>query len=82
MFDRKKPDTYKYNNVHAFMEAFLDNDMVRRRENINPYKYNVSKVAFNTKKFSKDLNSTIYYVFDKTYDYKNMDKIYYKSLKL
>jgi len=81
MFDRNIPSTYKYNNVHAFMEAFLDNDMVQRRENINPYKYNVSKVAFDTKKFSKDLDNTIYYVYDKTYDIKDMNKIYYKSLK-
>lgn len=81
VFDRKNPNTYKYNNVHAFMEAFIDNDMVKRREKINPYKYNVSKTAFSTKKFSKDLNSAIYFVYDKTYDVKDMDKIYYKSLK-
>lgn len=81
MFDKNIPSTYKYNNVHAFMEAFIDNDMVKRRENINPYKYNVSKVAFDTKKFSKNLNDTIYFVYDKTYGIKDMNKIYYKSLK-
>ncbi len=81
MFDKNIPSTYKYNNVHAFMEAFIDNDMVRRREHINPYKYNVSKTSFDTKKFSKDLDNTIFYVYDKTYDIKDMNKIYYKSLK-
>lgn len=80
-FDKNKRETYKYNNVHAFMETFLDNDMVRRRENINPYKFRISDFCFDTRIFSKELASTIDYSFDKTFGLKNMGSIYYKSLR-
>ncbi len=80
-FDRNNKATYKYNNVHAFMEAFLDNDMVRRRENTNPYKFKLGKFCFDTRPFSTNLNKTINYTFDKTFGLKKMDKVYYKSLK-
>ena len=82
MFNKKDKSTYKYNNVHAFMEVFIDNDMVLRRDNTNPYRFKISKFCFkNKKKFSKDLNRVIDYGFDKTYFMENMSRIYYKSLK-
>ena len=80
-FNRNDKSTYKYNNVHTFMETFLDNDMIKRRESINPYKFNISKFSFDTSKFSNELNDTIKYTFKETFDVDNMDKIYYKSLK-
>ncbi len=51
-FDKKKPSTYKYNNVHAFMETYIDNDMIRRRLNCNPYSFNFIEYCFDTKPFS------------------------------
>lgn len=80
-FNKNDKSTYKYNNVHTFMETFLDNDMIKRRESINPYKFNISKFSFDTIKFSNELNDTIKYTFKETFDVDNMDKIYYKSLK-
>lgn len=80
-FDRDKPSTYKYNNIHGFMEAFIDNDMVRRRDKSNPYVFPLGKFCFSLEKFSSRLNRTIDYVFYKTYKVENMSKIYYKSLK-
>lgn len=80
-FDKSKPNSYKYNNIHTFMETFIDNDMIRRRYNINPYKFNFSKFCFDIKPFSNNLNQTINYTFYNTFKIKNMDKIYYKSLK-
>lgn len=80
-FDKKNPSTYKYNNVHHFMETFIDNDMVKRRLHINPYKYKFTKYCFDTRSFSNDLNRTIDNVFYSTYKVKDMSKIYYKSLK-
>jgi hypothetical protein len=80
-FQKGKPETYKYNNVHLFMEVFLDNDMIRRREKTNPYKYSISKNCFDIRPFSAELNHTIQYGFVHTFYQKNMDKIYYKSLK-
>lgn len=80
-FNKNDKSTYKYNNVHTFMETFLDNDMIKRRESINPYKLNISKFSFDTSKFSNELKDTIKYTFKETFDVDNMDKIYYKSLK-
>ena len=80
-FNKNDKSTYKYNNVHTFMENFLDNDMIKRRESINPYKFSISKFNFDTSKFSNELNDTIKYTFKETFDIDNMDKIYYKSLK-
>ena len=80
-FDKKKKETYKYNGIHHFMEAFLDNDLIKRRENIDPYKFNISKFCFDTKKFSNDLNNTIDYTFYTTFNIKNMSYKYYRSLK-
>ena len=80
-FDKKQPNTYKYNNVHLFMETFIDNDMAKRRERSNPYKFPIGKFCFNTKRFSNDLNSVIDYGFKETFDINNMSKIYFKSLK-
>jgi hypothetical protein len=82
MFNKKVRSTYKYNNIHYFMESFLDNDLIKRRENTNPYKFNISKFCFDTKKkFSMDLENTIDYSFYTTFNVRNMSAKYYKSLK-
>lgn len=80
-FDKKNPLTYKYNNIHTFMETFIDNDMVKRRENINPYKFKLDKFCFDLKEFSINLDYLIDSTFFKTYQIKDMSYIYYKSLK-
>ncbi len=80
-FDKKKPSTYKYNNVHTFMETFIDNDMIKRREKINPYKFKLDKFCFDTREFSINLDYLLDTTFDKTYKVKDMSYIYYKSLK-
>ncbi len=81
VFDKKLKNTYKYNHVHEFMEVFIDNDMVKRREKTNPYKFRLDKFCFNTRSFSSNLNLVIDDVFKKTFDIDNMGKIYYKALK-
>ena len=81
VFNKKKPSTYKYNNVHAFMEAFIDNDMVRRREKCNPYTFDFISFCFDVRPFSKSLNHAINYSFYNTFGWREMSKIYYKSLK-
>lgn len=80
-FDKKKPNTYKYNNGHHFMETFIDNDMIKRRFSINPYLFNITNFTFNICRFSTELNKTIDYTFYNTFQIKDMSKIYYKSLK-
>ena len=81
LFNKRKPRTYKYNNVHSFMETFLDNDMIKRRESINPYEFKITDFCFNIYPFSKSLNKTIDYTFYNTFKIRDMSTIYYKSLK-
>ena len=81
VFDKRYKSTYKYNNVHTFMETFLDNDMVSRREDISPYHFKIGKFCFTRGKFSYDLTRTIDISFESTYNYKNMGRKYYRSLK-
>lgn len=80
-FNKKYKNTYKYNNVHAFMETFLDNDMIRRRELCKPYDFPIGTFCFKLNTFSSDLKQTLDYCFLKTFDIKNMSKIYFSSLK-
>lgn len=79
-FDKKKPSTFKYNNIHAFMEAYIDNDMVRRRMKCNPYSFNFIDYCFDIKPFSNDLTKTINYTYYHVFKRRGMSKIYYKSL--
>lgn len=80
-FDKNNKNTYKYNNVHEFMEIFIDNDMIKRRENINPYTFRLDKFCFNLREFSPWLNAVIDDSFKRTFGIKNMSKIYYKATK-
>ena len=80
-FKKNEPNTYKYNGLHLLMETFLDNDMIRRRLKINPYKFDFTNYCFDLRIFSNNLNKTIDYSFFNTYKIKDMGKIYYKSLK-
>lgn len=79
--DKNNPNTYKYNNLHHFMETFIDNDMISRRLNAKPYYFDINSYVFNHKKFSNNLNNTIDYAFFNTFNIKDMSGIYYKSLK-
>ena len=81
IFNKKIPSTYKYNNVHTFMETFIDNDMIKRRESINPYKFKLNKYCFDTSEFSINLDYLIDSTFYKTFKVKNMSYIYYKSCR-
>ncbi len=79
-FNRKDPSTYKYNNVHTFMETFIDNDMISRREKNSPYSFPIGKFCFDTRPFSSSLNVIIDASFDRTFHLKNMSKTYYQAL--
>ena len=81
LFNKNKPSTYKYNNVHTFMETFLDNDMIARRCKTNPYTFKHTDFCFDIYPFTKELEKTIDYTFFNTFHITNMSKVYYKSLK-
>ena len=78
----RNPTTYKYNNAHTFMEVFLDNDMIRRREKVNPYTFDFISYCFDTRPFSESLKGAIRYSFYNTFKIRDMDIIYFFVLKL
>lgn len=80
-FKKEDPATYKYNNVHSFMEIFLDNDLIHRREKTNPYSFPIGKFCFDLRPFSEELKRAIDDSFLHTFHIQNMGDIYYHSLK-
>ncbi len=80
-FNKKDKTTLKYNCLHHYMETFIDNTLIAERANKNYKKFNIGLFCFDLRKFPKELNNTIDYTFDKTFNQKNMSKIYYTSLK-
>ena len=80
-FDKHNKVTYKYNNLHLFMETYLDNHLIRKREHQNPYSFSIVKYSFDLAPFSSGLNQVICSSFDKVYHVSNMDSIYYQALK-
>ena len=63
------------------MENFLDNYMIKQRENITPYSFKFYDFTFDLKPFSKELIEVIDYAFKETFNFKDFSKYYYKSLK-
>lgn len=80
-FDKHNPATYKYNNLHLFMETYLDNYLIRKREHIKPYSFSIVDYSFDLKPFSSGLNQVINSSFEQVYHVLNMDSIYYQALK-
>ena len=78
--DRKK-ETKKYRCKHAEMETFLDCYMVKIKEKENEKEFKSHKFCLEPNKFSKELNDTIDYTFNKTYKLKNASKKYYRGIK-
>lgn len=80
-FHKKDPNTYKYNNLHLFMETYLDNYLIYEREHTSPYSFPIAKYCFDLRPFSDGLNKIIRDTFKSTYHISCMDTIYYQSLK-
>lgn len=78
---KKDKSTIKYNCLHHYMETFIDNTMIRDRINKDYKKFSISNYVFDIEKFPIELNNTINYTFNKTFNIKYMSKIYYTSLK-
>ena len=81
LFDKKDKNSYKYNNLHAFMETYLDNYMIKEKLFMDPFKFRIDKFCFDNTKFNNELNKCIDYVFREVFYVDNMHKIYFDSLK-
>lgn len=80
-FKKNKKETAKYRCKHAEVETYLDCYMIKNRNNIEPGKFNTKRFCLSPSKFSSRLKDLMDYTFDKTYNYKNASKNYYKAVK-
>ena len=81
LFNKDDKTTYKYRNKHEYMENFIDNYMIKQKENIHPYNFKFYDFIFDLKPFSKELIEVIDYAFKETFNFNDFSKYYYKSLK-
>ena len=80
IYNKEKKETLKYKSLHHDMEKTIDCYMLDKNK-INPKKYKLHKQYFNVNKFENELNNTIEYVFNKTFNKQNISKYYIKSIK-
>lgn len=80
-FNKKDSTTYKYNNLHLFMETYIDNYLIKKREGRNPYTFPITKFCFDLKPFSQEMQNCIQYSFKEVFHIDYMHLIYYQSLK-
>ena len=80
-FDKNDAKTYKYNNLHSFMETYIDNYMIKKKEFVNPYSYKIHEFCFDLKEFDEDLKKCLNITFKEVFKIYNMADIYYLSLK-
>lgn len=81
VYKEDDPNTYKYKHKHEYMENFLDNYMIKQKDNINPYSFKFYDFTFDLTPFSKELIEVIDYTFKETFNFNNFSQYYYKSLK-
>ncbi len=78
-FKKNDKSTYKYNGLHTYMESYIDNYFIKKRNNNK--RISLSKLCFKKDKFTNELNDILDYSFSKVYKMNNLSKVYYKSLK-
>ncbi len=78
---KEDPSTYRYRNHHDYMETFIDNYMIKQKENIHPYRFKFYQYCFQLEPFNDELNEVIDYAFEETFHIHHMSKFYYQALK-
>ncbi len=81
VFDKNNKELYKYNSLHSLMETYIDNYMINKKYNMNPFKFNVSKYSFNDFNFSNNLVNLVNDTFKDVFKYDDMYFKYIRSLK-
>ncbi len=79
--EKNEKSTYKYQNQHDYMETFLDNYLIKKKEHRNPYEVKFYENCFDLQPFSPILTEVINYTFEETFGIHNMSKFYYRALK-
>lgn len=80
-FNKEDPSTYKYNHLHADLETYFDNYLVRIREGIKPHKFKCYKWCFNTERINKELEEVINFTYKEVFEIEQFHKYYLKSIK-
>ena len=81
MYYPNDKSTYIYNGLHEEMEYYIDCYLIYYRNNILPKKYKAYKELFYNIKFNNELIDLIDNVSFKVYGFKNVGKIYLKSIR-
>lgn len=81
MYNKKDKNTYKYNGLHEEMEYYIDCYFIFERNKIMPKKYKAYKELFCNLNFNNELIDTVDNVSYKVYGFKDVSKIYLKSIK-
>ena len=80
-FNKKDRNTYKYNHLHADLEAYFDNYLVMIRENIIPYKFKCHEWCFNVDRIGKELIEVMDFTYREVFGINNFHEYYLKSIK-
>lgn len=66
--------------LHAEVESFLDQEIIRRKEWSDPHKFKVHKLICSPPKLSEETTNLIDDAFKNIYGYENFGKMYVKAL--
>lgn len=80
-YQKGKKETIKYRNQHDYMETFLDNYLIKQKENIKPYAFKFYQYCFDLEPFQPEVKEIIDYAFQETFQIKHMSKFYYQALR-
>ena len=80
-FDKNDPNTYKYNHLHADLEAYFDNYLITIRENINPNYFKCYEYCFNVDSIGKNLIEVMDFTYREVFNINDFHNYYLKSIK-
>jgi hypothetical protein len=81
LFKKEDKNTYKYNHLHADLEAYFDNYLIRLKENIVPHKFKCYQYCFNVERLDKDLIEVMDFTYKEVFGISNFHEYYLKSIK-
>jgi len=80
-FKKKDKSTYKYNHLHADLEAYFDNYLIRLKENIIPHKFKCYQYCFNVERLDDSLIEVMDFTYKEVFGISNFHNYYLKSIK-
>ncbi|MBE6153667.1 MAG: hypothetical protein E7166_05540 [Firmicutes bacterium] len=81
IYDKDKPETYKYRSLHLDMELYLDGYMIFQREKMPIQNFKLHEFCFEKNNISIKTKEVLDAVFKKVYNIDNYSKYYLKAIK-